>query len=438
MRSAFKKLILLSILSFVLSGNAFADDYSDYIMEGNLNYKNKDYKKAAKAYENAVKLANDNVNAYYNLGLTYRHLKDFHSSISSFNKFLSGATDKKMITAAKKLLTQMENDLGKPTTAGRLKHYEVWEGWILIDGDVVVPKDMVLTIKPGSLVMFSPLTSRYDAKIPYLKGEETSNFASLIIHGSLIVEGEKDNEVLFANSFEDVTTKKIGLWGGIIFDGSDSSLVQYAKIERAVNGIVIKSKPDLTLSNNVFMKNDLSIKVIDDSPVSIENNIFYRNETGIEFSDKSIANVIYSNFTKNNYAIKVLDKSTPKLSNNTFDDNNCSICTYEESNPSIFDSTFLNGKFAISMTGNSKASISYNNFKKNKIGVNSVHNSKPKIEENTFSGQVISGINAIDNSMAFIRGNTFIKNKTAIIKVISVQENNNKFDSNTEDVKEME
>ena len=87
------------------------------------------------------------------------------TAVEYFKKFLNQSNNKKMVATSKKLLKEMETSLTKPTTSGKLRHYEVWDGWILIEGDVIVPGDTMLTIKPGSIVMFAPLSSRYEAKI---------------------------------------------------------------------------------------------------------------------------------------------------------------------------------------------------------------------------------------------------------------------------------
>jgi parallel beta-helix repeat protein len=441
MGKALNSFILLFLLTgtIIICGDAHAKSYTDCVREGNAYYKNKEYKKATKAYEEASRMADDNINVFFNLGLAYRSIKDFHSSISNFEKFLKEATDRKMIIAAKKLIKDMSEAISKPTTYGKLKHYETWEGWVLIDSDVIVPEDIVLTIKPGTLVMFTPLSSFFDAGTPYLKREDTEYFASLVVKGTLIAEGEKESEILFSNSYEDVATKKIGLWGGIIFEGSNDSVLKYAKIERAKNGVVIKSSPNIQFSNNVFMKNEIGVKLIDKSAVNLDNVIFYRNNIGIECGDYSEAKTINSNFTKNNYGIKVTDRAKPKITNNTFEENGCGICAYEKVFPKIFNNTFTNNsEFAISMSGNSESLIKDNEFFDNRIGVNSDSNSSPKISRNTFKGNVLSAINTVDSSKAVVEVNTFIDNAVAVSKVKDVRVLENTYENNDVDVKEVQ
>ncbi len=438
MKKVSRIFIYFSLLTLFLSGTLYAKSYSELIKDGNAFYKDGLYKESIKAYEEAAKLSESSINVYFNLGLAYKHIKDYPSAVKSLDTFLKVSSDKKMLKSAKKLIRDMAKVLSKPTTVGTMKTYEVWDGWILIDGDVTIPKNIVLTIKPGSLVMFAPLSSRRDEKIPYLKSEDTKGFSSLIVRGTLIAQGTKENQILFSNSFEDLTTKRIGLWGGLIFDGSKMSILQHSKFERAKNAVVIKGNPKLLFKNNIFLKNDVAVKFIDKSKVSIDYNIFYRNETGIECDGAMKSNIINNNFTKNNYGIKTYDSSKPEIAKNTFEQNNCGVGTYDKSFPKIYENGFKECKLGISMTGNSKALINQNEFIKNKIGINSVKNSSPRIYQNKFIENIITGITAADSSKAEIDANDFISNNIGISKVDTVNVINNYYDDNNEDIKAIE
>jgi parallel beta-helix repeat protein len=438
MRIVCKSYILLFILFVLFSKNAFAKSYSKYIKEGNSHYKKKKYFKALTAYKKAEKEAKGNINVFFNLGLVNKQIKDYPTAVEYFKIFLNLSNNKKMIATSKKLLTEMETSLTKPTTSGKLKHYEVWDGWILIEGDVIVPRNIVLTIKPGSIVMFAPLSSRYEAKMPYLKKEDTQGLSSLIVRGKLIAEGERDNEILFSNSFEDKTTKKLGLWGGIVFEKSGDSILKYSKVERSKNGVVFKSNPNLLFKNNVFLKNETAIKLLDNSYVSIEYNIFFRNGVGVDCRDKTKVRIVSSNFTKNNFGVKTSNLSDPEIIKSTFSQNNSGIGIYKKSFPTISENAFEDNKFGIFSAGDSKPVIKDNKFIKNSTGIKSADNSAPKIYKNIFNENTSTGVTATGNSKARIDANTFNKNKTAITKVDSaVATVNNMFKDNKKDIKEI-
>ena len=436
------RILLPLLLILLLSSNlVYADEYSDFLMEGNFHYKEKDYKKAVKAYEEAEKLALDtDINVYYNLGLAYRHIKDYPSSVESLTKYLKLASetgDQKRLKAVNKIVNNMSAALSKPTTSGVLKNYEIWEGWIRIDGDVIVPKNIVLTIKPGALIMFKPNYSKFDLETKFLDEEDTERVAALVIKGTLIAEGDKDNEILFSNSFEDVTTKKIGLWGGIIFNGSKNSVLKYAKVERANNGVTIRSTSNLVFNKNIFVKNEVSVKLLDKSAVTIDDSIFYRNDIGIEYNGFAEAKIIHCNFTKNSYAIKALNNAWPRITNNAFDENSCGVCTYGDTFSTVLENTFNKGTFGVSMTGKSKANIKNNKFDENKFGVNSVGSSMPRIEKNSFAKSAKSGVDTSGKSSAIIRANTFTENAVGISKVGTSEESGNTFEGNKIDVEEV-
>lgn len=434
------RFLLPLLLVFIISNTACADTYSDHVMQGNFFYKNKDYKGAVKAYRNAVEADSSKTDVHYNLGLAYRQTKDYPSAVDSLELFLKSATEKtsrKTSKTAKKLIKVMAEALAKPTTSGKLKHSEVWEGWMLIKGDVIVPKGLSLTIKPGSLIMFTPLSSIYDGKSPFLDVSETDHYASLIIRGTLISEGKKEDEILFSNSFEDIAAKRIGLWGGIIFDHSIGSVLKYSKIERARNGVTVKSVQGLEFSNNIFVRNEVSVKLLDKPSITVDESIFYRNEIGVEFNGFSESKIIHSNFTKNNYAVKALDNSWPRITDNTFNNNSCGVCTYGDTFSTMLNNSFRKGTFGISMTGRSKANIKNNTFKETKVGVNSVGNSKPRIEKNTFTLNEKSAVETAGNSKASIKGNTFKDNRIAITKARHVKLSDNTFEDNRTDIKDI-
>ncbi len=427
----------LAVLMF--SGNAHAESYSEYVKRGNSFYKEGNYGDSVIAYKEAIKVAGKNVNVYYNLGLAYKKLKNYPEALKTFEKFLRLAKkDNKMVSRAKRIIRRIAPAISKPTTSGKLKNYEVWEGWILVNGDVIVPEGVVLKIKPGALVMFSPLSSNYDEKTPYLKKEESDQLCSLIVRGTLIAEGKKGNEILFSNSYENMSTKKIGLWGGIVFEGSKGSVLKNVKIERAKNGVIFSDSPNVVFKNNVFMKNEIGVRLTDSAVETLDDSIFYRNETGISIKSASKAVISNANFTKNSYGIKIYESAKPEIKLSTFNDNSCGIGTYGKAFPKITENTFKNGKFGISLTDNSKALIQDNSFLANKIGIFSVNTSSPRIYGNTFSDNTLSAIKTVDESSAKIDTNTFKGNNVGITKVKTVNILGNTYEDNNEDIKDVD
>jgi hypothetical protein len=95
----------------------------------------------------------------------------------------------------------------------------VWSGSVIVYGDVLVPEGVTLTIQPGTTVYFAYTDS---SKIePVFLSMQTE----LLVRGTLLCNGTKDSPVTFkpAPEDEDLKAPRRGDWGGIIFDGGESS-----------------------------------------------------------------------------------------------------------------------------------------------------------------------------------------------------------------------
>ncbi len=82
------------------------------------------------------------------------------------------------------------------------------------------------------------------------------NNAHLLIGGTLRVNGEFDNPVIFkGDRLEDFYRDKAGQWGGILlYKGSKNNSIKWAEISCAINGIIVDTcytpgTPTLTISN---------------------------------------------------------------------------------------------------------------------------------------------------------------------------------------------
>jgi len=94
-----------------------------------------------------------------------------------------------------------------------------WSGSVIVYGDVLVPEGVTLKIEPGANVYFSYTES---SKIePMFLSMQTE----LLVRGTLVCNGTKESPVTFlpAPESEDLKKPERGDWGGIIFDGGESS-----------------------------------------------------------------------------------------------------------------------------------------------------------------------------------------------------------------------
>ena len=129
---------------------------------------------------------------------------------------------------------------------GTVKTDTVWSGDVLVVGDVLVPEGVTLRVAPGTHISFIESESSKIEPMFLSMGTE------LMVRGKLLVEGEKDNPVVFdaAPQDEDGNAMKPGRgdWGGIIFDGrpAEGSVIRGAKITMAETAVsMYGSSPSL-------------------------------------------------------------------------------------------------------------------------------------------------------------------------------------------------
>jgi len=110
--------------------------------------------------------------------------------------------------------------------SGMLTSNETWSGDIFVTGWVTVPRDMVLTIEPGTRIYFSP----------YRGYKESWRLTGLSTDGGVInAVGNPDGMIWFTSDAEEPLN---GDWEGIQFHNSNDSLFKYVIVEFAVLGIM--------------------------------------------------------------------------------------------------------------------------------------------------------------------------------------------------------
>ncbi len=132
--------------------------------------------------------------------------------------------------------------LGQQTTltGAKISASTVWRGTILIEGDVVVESSAILTVEAGTRIYFRPNTDKQ-------RGGADKTRSELLVKGVLIVKGDADNLVLFSSATQE---PHMGDWYGIrLLNSREPSIINYARIEYAYNGISIKkSNPQISHS----------------------------------------------------------------------------------------------------------------------------------------------------------------------------------------------
>ncbi len=129
-----------------------------------------------------------------------------------------------------------------PTLSGTLLGNETWSGGpIVLEGDVVVPAGITLTVDPGTVVRAQYLTdSTYGGLDP--------SRIEIIVQGVMKSDGALGNETVWESSRAGTGASK-GDWYGIRYLDTTTdtlSVVQHTQIGHAVNGVKLESAaPDV-------------------------------------------------------------------------------------------------------------------------------------------------------------------------------------------------
>jgi RHS repeat-associated protein len=124
---------------------------------------------------------------------------------------------------------------GRPTTVGALTHHETWSGAVAVEGDVIVPEGVTLTLLPGTTLEFpAVLDAAYS-------GEDPAR-SELIVHGNLIALGTAALPIRLGAAGS--AAEGEGSWGGILASGS--LRLRHVTVEHARSGIRHRSEAGST------------------------------------------------------------------------------------------------------------------------------------------------------------------------------------------------
>ncbi|MBU3942678.1 right-handed parallel beta-helix repeat-containing protein [Patescibacteria group bacterium] len=133
--------------------------------------------------------------------------------------------------------------------------------YIIID-DILIEKDVTLTIKPGVTVNFK-------------RGKGKSNFGGFEIlnRGNIIAKGNLDNKIIFTS------LDKLRSWGTIEIVSGGTIYFDNVEIEYASNGITAANASSVTIINSRF--SNCGTGIFTAGPAIISNNIIENNHSGI-------------------------------------------------------------------------------------------------------------------------------------------------------------
>jgi len=222
----------------------------------------------------------------------------------------------------------------------------VWQGNILITGDVRVAKGATLLILPGTKISFQRIKSFGDRKLSLDKANHFPR-AELIIRGRLIAQGLPAKPIVFTSAEK---KPAVADWGAINFIGSRYNVMEYCDISYGHTSVHCHSA-QVVISHCNFHDNGVAIGL--------------KNVKTIDL--KCVVSILYNNIHNNGGGVLIGGLACPVVSHNDIRDNKFFGIFTKKSGPCCirFNNIVGNGK-GIILYAVSKLFLRDNNIANNK------------------------------------------------------------------------
>lgn len=235
-----------------------------------------------------------------------------------------------------------------------LKQDTVWQGEILIKGDVEVAKGVTLTIMPGTVVRFAKVepfgvTKLSKDKLNHFPGSE------IIVKGQILAQGSPEKMIVFTSAEKNPSP---GDWGAVNMLISVGNIFEYCEFSYAHTAVHAHSA-HAVITNSNFHHNGVAV-----------------GQKNVKTTDiKCVVPIFYNTFNENGGAILFGAGATPSVSHN------------EISNNSFFGIYVKKGGFA---------TIRYNNITKNAKGVILYASNGVLLRDNNIEGNLDYNVSMLD------------------------------------------
>ncbi|MCO4762423.1 MAG: PKD domain-containing protein, partial [Myxococcales bacterium] len=254
------------------------------------------------------------------------------------------------------------------TVSGTVKT-TTWTGTVVVTGDLVVPSGNVLTVAPGTSVLFAPIDQNKDG---------VGDF-DLVVSGKLVVKGTKDEPVVFTVYGKTKTAGKG--WNRVKLQGA-GSVIDWAIFEYAQTGLEVRNQ------------------------ATINNAIFQQNQTGIHVGSSGKATLTAATSKDNlNHGLYVTNGGSANSAGSTWSSNgNSGVKTYNTSSANLTlnmtgDKVEVNGLAGIEVAGYASGLVT-----------------KSIISNNAYEGLRLYALTTYDPQVAF-RINNITENATVGARV---------------------
>ena len=188
-----------------------------------------------------------------------------------------------------------------------------WEGEVRIHGQVVIEKGAVLTIAPGTRVLFMPY---HDEDPDRKRGPHELRGSKLMVHGQLIARGTAFEPITF--SYYDPNAPA-GSWGGIKVQDAEEVYFYNCEFRQAMNAIH-SCRSWVAIEYSKFEDNQVGI-LFHNARLIIERNLIRNNGTGVFYLSGSPV-ISENKIANNDNGLVVADASEDYLiEKNSFLDN---------------------------------------------------------------------------------------------------------------------
>ena len=209
--------------------------------------------------------------------------------------------------------------------SGRLATDEVWRGTIVIDGEVLVPEGVTLTIQAGTRVSFA-------------EGVEPSS--KIIVEGSVYAQGDFQTPVYFAAEPQSAE------WHGVLMEEGSVGRLAYAQL---IGGKVHTRSASTQISYSQFSENAGAALTIEGSNPTVEDSLFRRNVVGIRVIRQGAPDIMNNTLIGNVYGVVCDDGGQPNVDRNVIANNReDGILSRGASSPQVQNNNILrNGGYAV-------------------------------------------------------------------------------------------
>ncbi len=292
----------------------------------------------------------------------------------------------------------------------------IWEGTIHVKGEIVLPKESRLIVKPNTKVIFY-------------------NIGAFKVFGTIQIKGEMGKEIIIDVS--DKMKKQNKKFGGLILSRIPKDSFITGAVIRNANVAISATETTIPITNNVIEDCLTAIEMFQGANSEIAVNLIKNCGNGIKVSMKYDP-IIRKNYIKNidNSGIMIVQSSRAKILNNTIsyctdgiatsqgvkariEGNVISYCTtgiyvYQvDQEEKLIANHITNCYTAIKCAGFAKPDITGNYLAENEAGISTFHFSSPLIQNNDIIGNS-KGIIAYKKANAKISKNNIIDNDVGL------------------------